>query len=138
MFFVKTGKVIVENGIFDGNKAGEGAVGFTGDEAALYIDGGNFSRNIAGDNGGVFFIDEGTTFAVSFGVDEEVYVQGERFVPELLGFCIINTRRSTTKVQQRTLKEVCWLAPFVNPFVMSMINLFREYFSLGGCQFPFK
>lgn len=80
MFFVKDGQVVLENGTFEGNEAEDGAVGFTSEDAVLYVNGGTFLRNIAGNGGGVFFADEDTTFAVSFGADSGQIIRGGSFV----------------------------------------------------------
>lgn len=57
---------IVQDGIFEDNEADDGAVAFASEGSKLYINGGIFRENEAENGGGVFYVDEETTFEVSF------------------------------------------------------------------------
>lgn len=105
-------EVVVANGTFVGNEAYDGAVGFTSEDSALYVNGGIFSRNIAVNSGGVFFVPQYTTFAVSFGADEEKSFE-ERGSCGNCWDSAVSTPGVFDERTQLTLKEVCWLEPLV-------------------------
>lgn len=70
MFFASEGSsIILKDGIFQGNKAISGGVATVNEQAVLYVEGGNFTLNVAENEGGVFSIRHDGNIRVSCGFE---------------------------------------------------------------------